>query len=106
MAGNQRERNRRRRGIRRGNFGHYRRRRVESGERIIYFEESGEIGRGKNWREVRGTGMGKGEGGRLRKAHKATVVGGEGCLAADIYELNYSEMYDFTLTNNIHVIYD
>ena len=79
---------------------------VESGERIIYFEESGEIGRGKNWREVRGTGMGKGEGGRLRKAHKATVVGGEGCLAAEIYELNYSEIYDFTLTNNIHVIYD
>ena len=50
--------------------------------------------------------MGKGEGGRLRKAHKATVVGGEGCLAAEIYELNYSEIYDFTLTNNIHVIYD
>ena len=50
--------------------------------------------------------MGKGEGGRLRKAHKATVVGesgGEGCLAANIFELNFSEIYDFTLTNNIHV---
>ena len=53
--------------------------------------------------------MGKGEGGRLRKAHKATVVGEsgeEGCIAADIIELNFSEIYDFTLSNNIHVIYD
>ena len=32
--------------------------------------------------------------------------GREGCLAAKIFELNYSEIYDFTQTINIHVIHD
>ena len=51
---------------------------VESGERILQFKEFGWFGEGKNWREVRGTGLGTEEGGQLSQAKKAMVVGDDG----------------------------